>query len=479
MRGVAKRGVRSRGLAPRFYFVRSLTLVAAALLASACVSVEIPLFSGGGELREHVLSGEAGPKIALIDLSGTLGINASSGLLGIQSRESAVARLREEFDRAARDEDVAAVVLRIDSPGGTVIASEILHGEVARFRRDTARPVIAQMMGIAASGGYYVAMAADRVQAYPATITGSIGVVMLGFNASGLMEKLGVGYQTFTTGTFKDAGSPFRPMTEAERTQIQSVVGDLFRGFLDVVERGRPKLSRAEIERLADAERGELVLCGDACYLRESLERMAAAIANFDEAELDRIYDEALGVYPVEQVTRGLLLPLLVHLGGRWRDLAGGIAEEHFFSMYLRSKLGARLQHRMRYAVGPRVLASCAPGEQHEIGLLLFALQAHAAGLQTVLLGADTPVDEIVIARQRSAARAVVLSSSLQPPDGFLSGDLPRLVREAGCPVFVGGDTAQSRRREIAAAGATPLCVPIDEGVRLLKAQLAKTGGVP
>ena len=252
MRGVAKRGVRSRGLAPRFYFVRSLTLVAAALLASACVSVEIPLFSGGGELREHVLSGEAGPKIALIDLSGTLGINASSGLLGIQSRESAVARLREEFDRAARDEDVAAVVLRIDSPGGTVIASEILHGEVARFRRDTARPVIAQMMGIAASGGYYVAMAADRVQAYPATITGSIGVVMLGFNASGLMEKLGVGYQTFTTGTFKDAGSPFRPMTEAERTQIQSVVGDLFRGFLDVVERGRPKLSRAEIERLAD-----------------------------------------------------------------------------------------------------------------------------------------------------------------------------------------------------------------------------------
>jgi DNA-binding transcriptional MerR regulator len=214
-------------------------------------------------------------------------------------------------------------------------------------------------------------------------------------------------------------------------------------------------------------------------HWRDSQERMAAAIANFDEPELDCIYDEVLGVYPVEQVTRALLLPLLVYLGERWRDLAGGIAEEHFFSMYLRSKLGARLQHRMRYAVGPRVLAGCAPGEQHEIGLLLFALQAHAAGLQTVLLGADTPLDEIVIARQRSAARAVVLSSSLPPADGFLSGGLPRLVREAGCPVFVGGDTAQSRRRDIAAAGATPLCVPIEEGVRLLKTQLDQAGDVP
>jgi methylmalonyl-CoA mutase cobalamin-binding subunit len=147
--------------------------------------------------------------------------------------------------------------------------------------------------------------------------------------------------------------------------------------------------------------------------------------------------------------------------------------------MYLRSKLGARLQHRMRFAEGPRIIASCAPGEQHEIGLLLFALQAHAAGLQTVLLGADTPLDEIVIARQRSAARAVVLSSSMQPAEGFLSGELPRLVREAGCPVFVGGDTALSRRREISAAGATPLCVPIEDGVRMLKAQLAGAGGVP
>jgi protease-4 len=95
-------------------------------------------------------------------------------------------------------------------------------------------------------------MSADHVQAYPSTITGSIGVIALGFNLSGLMDKLGVQYQTFTTGSFKDAGSPFRAMTEAERTQLASVTQDLFQDFLGVVQRGRPRLARAEIERLAD-----------------------------------------------------------------------------------------------------------------------------------------------------------------------------------------------------------------------------------
>lgn len=240
------------------------------------------------------------------------------------------------------------------------------------------------------------------------------------------------------------------------------------RRVLALMDRGVPI---GRIRDLIDAEpAAEPAAAGS--HWQDSLQHMTSAIASFDEPELDRVYDEALSIYPVEQVTRGLLLPLLAYLGERWRDLPGGIAEEHFFSMYLRSKLGTRLQHRMRIASGPRVLATCAPGEQHEIGLLLFALQAHAAGLQSVLLGADTPLDEIVIARKRSASRAVVLSSSLPPAEGFLSGDLPRLVREAGCPVFVGGDTAHSRRRAIAAAGATPLCVPVEESVRMLQKRL-------
>jgi protease-4 len=232
--------------------MRALALLGTALFSLACVHVEIPLFSSGGKLEERTLEGKRGPKILLVDLVGTLGVRPASSLLGLPASESPVSRLRAELERSERDDEIAAVVLRIDSPGGTVIASEILHREVMRHRQKTGRPVIAQLMGIAASGGYYVAMAADRVQAYPATVTGSIGVVAMGFNLSGLMEKLGVANQTFTSGAFKDAGSPFRPMQEAERVQLQSVVQDLFSGFLDVVERGRPKLARAEIERLAD-----------------------------------------------------------------------------------------------------------------------------------------------------------------------------------------------------------------------------------
>jgi len=255
VRGVAKRGVRSRGLAPRFYFglaSRALLLSGIALASLACIDVSIPLFASGGALEERVLDGERGPKILLVDVSGPLGLRSTSGLLGLSQSESAVSRLREELERAERDDEIAALVLRIDSPGGTVIASEILYRELMRHKRATGRPVVAQLMGIAASGGYYVAMSADRVQAYPSTITGSIGVIMLGFNASGLMEKVGVDYQTFTTGSFKDAGSPFRPMSDAERAQIQSVVTDLFASFLEVVEKGRPALSRAGFEQLAD-----------------------------------------------------------------------------------------------------------------------------------------------------------------------------------------------------------------------------------
>jgi protease-4 len=133
-----------------------------------------------------------------------------------------------------------------------VIASEMLYREVRRFKRETERPVIAQLVGAGTSGAYYVAMAADEVRAYPSTVTGSIGVIIVGLNFSGLMERFGVANQTITTGPFKDAGSPLRPMRPEERAQLESVSRDLFASFLDVVEAGRPKLSRARIEQLAD-----------------------------------------------------------------------------------------------------------------------------------------------------------------------------------------------------------------------------------
>jgi protease-4 len=215
------------------------------------VTIDLPL-GGPGELQETVVEGERGPKLLLLDVQGVLSEAEESGSLGLGGRESSVARLREQLERAREDADVRGVLLRIDSPGGTVTASDILHREVLRFKEETKRPVVAECMGVCASGGYYVAMAADRVLAHPTTVTGSIGVIFSGLSLAGLLEKIGVEDQTLTSGPFKDAGSPLRRMTDAERAQLQSVIDDLYARFLAVVERGRPGLAPDAVRRLAD-----------------------------------------------------------------------------------------------------------------------------------------------------------------------------------------------------------------------------------
>jgi len=244
---------------------------------------------------------------------------------------------------------------------------------------------------------------------------------------------------------------------------------ELIRRVLALVERGVP-ISR--VRDVLDAEPASHDATPAPGPWRDYVDRLAAAVARFDEPELDRVYDEAISLHPIEQVTRDAVLPLLVRLGERWKKVSGAVAEEHFFATYLRSKLGARLQHQMRYATGPRIVAACAPGEQHEIGLLLFALEAQLAGLRTVLLGADTPLEDMVVARQRSHGDAIVISSSVDPAPGVLERALPKLVRQTGVPVFVGGSTAIRHRAAIAAAGAIALGTTLEDGVRLIKTTL-------
>ena len=243
----------------------------------------------------------------------------------------------------------------------------------------------------------------------------------------------------------------------------------LIRRVLALLERG---VQISQVRGLLEAEPAVHEAAPARGPWRDYVDRMSAAIARFDEPDLDRVYDEALSVHPIEQVTRDALLPLLARLGERWKKVSGAVAEEHFFATYMRSKLGARLQHRMRYATGPRMVAACAPDEEHELGLLLFALEAQVAGLRTLLLGANTPLEDMAIAQQRSRSEAIVISSSVDPEPGFLARALPRLVRESRVPVFVGGDTALRQRAAIAAAGAIPVGNAIEHGVRLIQATL-------
>jgi protease-4 len=154
--------------------------------------------------------------------------------------------------KAAGDPLVKAVILKINSPGGTVTASDVIYHEVKRFRKKKNIPVIAAMMDLATSGGYYVAMAADKVIAHPTTVTGSIGVLAFRFNAKELMSKIGIQNETISAGEKKTLLYPFEPLTPEDRAILQSVIDNLHGCFKNVVTEARGELSAEQVEKLAD-----------------------------------------------------------------------------------------------------------------------------------------------------------------------------------------------------------------------------------
>jgi DNA-binding transcriptional MerR regulator len=200
--------------------------------------------------------------------------------------------------------------------------------------------------------------------------------------------------------------------------------------------------------------------------------RMLNAIVRFDVNGLDNSYNDALSLYPVEMVTKHLILPLLKTLGIRWESAEGSIAEEHFFGAYLRNKLGARFHHHPTSLEGPSIVAACIPGEQHEIGLMLFCLSALTHGYRIVYLGADTPLDEIVVPVERSESHAVLLSGSVEPQAQVLTEQLPALVSRLNVPVFIGGSAAIKYRDAIVDSGAIPLGTDIPLALRRIDEEL-------
>jgi DNA-binding transcriptional MerR regulator/methylmalonyl-CoA mutase cobalamin-binding subunit len=201
-------------------------------------------------------------------------------------------------------------------------------------------------------------------------------------------------------------------------------------------------------------------------------ELMLQAVQNYDGHELDRVYNDALSLYPVDLVTTRLVSPLLQTLGTRWQERGVGVAEEHFFTGYLRNKLGARFHHLNEQVTGPRLVAACLPGEFHDIGLLLFALSAVSHGFRVVMLGANMPLEELPEVARRAGVQGVVLSGSVRPPRRFFAEDLGRLVAQLGVPVFLGGNTSLVRHAEIEEAGAIPLGAEYAPAIETLRARL-------
>ena len=220
------------------------------LMAGGCVSVQ--MMPKMGPLKEKTISGEGDNKIVLMDIKGTISNKRKVSALGAQTDIGMVDRVRETLKKAEKDNDVRALILRINTPGGTVTSSDIIYHEVKAFKERKKVKVYAVVMDLAASGGYYVAQAADRIIVHPTSLTGSIGVIAIKANLSGLMEKVGVDFEVVKSGDHKDFLSPFRSLTKDERLMFQETIDNLHQRFVSTIENNRKQLNRNEIQKLAD-----------------------------------------------------------------------------------------------------------------------------------------------------------------------------------------------------------------------------------
>lgn len=241
-------------------FVRALPLaliIAVWSLLAGCLSL-----SGGPsvEFREVLLQGEGDDKLLLIDIYGPI-VNTPIFVPNVGALPGMTARIRQELEIAFDDPDVRGILLRINSPGGTLTDSDIIYHSLMEFKKSKRVKIIASMGDIAASGAVYIAMAADEIYAHPTTITGSIGVVVPHLNYYGLMKKLGLKSDPVTSGRYKDIDSPLKPRDDQERQMLQQLVDAQHRRFVQVIQAGRPKMTREQLRGMAD---GRLISAQDA-----------------------------------------------------------------------------------------------------------------------------------------------------------------------------------------------------------------------
>ena len=176
-----------------------------------------------------------------------------------------------------QDKRIQGIILRIDSPGGAVGPSQEIYDEVLKTRK-SGKTIYASMGALAASGGYYIASAAEKIFANPGTLTGSIGVIMAFSNAKGLMEKIGLQPEIVKAGEYKDIGSPARAMTQKERNLLQSVVTDVHQQFIEAVASGRD-ISVAEVTKIADGR----ILTGRQAYSLNLVDQLGGLQVSIDQ----------------------------------------------------------------------------------------------------------------------------------------------------------------------------------------------------
>jgi protease-4 len=269
-----------------------LGVIAALLIFFFGVLFFIGRYSGGKSSRFAF-----GDKIAIVEIKGV--ISQSSGII-------------EELQQYLEDEGVKAIILRIDSPGGGVGPAQEIYREVIKIKGK--KKVVTSMGSVAASGGYYIASASDRIVANPGTITGSIGVIMQFSNLEELLKKIGIKGVVIKSGEHKDIGSPFREMTPEEKRIMQEVLENVHQQFIQAVAEGR-KLDRSKVVQIADGR----IMTGEQAKNLGLVDQMGNLQDTIDiTAKMVGIVGKPIVLYPKKRISIWELL---------MRDMASAIID--------------------------------------------------------------------------------------------------------------------------------------------------------
>jgi protease-4 len=232
------------------------------MMIPACSGPRIKLFSDTIDpLKEFTLEGSGTDKILLIPVNGLISDRPKKGL--IHTSASLVEQIVSQINKAEKDKQIKAVLFKINSPGGTITASDLLYHEISLFKERTGTKITVSMMDVATSGAYYISLPADLIMAHPTTVTGSVGVIYLQPKVGGLMDKIGLGVDVKKYGKNKDMGSPFRDSSEEEQKLMQKAVNDFGERFIRLVQKHR----KPERQALSEISTARVFLAEEALKL--------------------------------------------------------------------------------------------------------------------------------------------------------------------------------------------------------------------
>jgi protease-4 len=313
--------------------MRKLIALLSPLLLAGCIYVNVPLHPGVKGVEEKVVEGSGRAKVVIVDISGILSLG-KFGLQRFSKEPPLIPRMKEELQAAKRDENVVALVVRINSPGGSVTASDILYHELKTFGEKKKVPVVACIMDEGLSGGYYASLAAREIVAHPTSVVGAVGVISWRIDIEGLLKKWGIETETVKSGPWKDFWSPLREARPGEIKLMQGIVDSMQQRYLKLLKENR-KLSPEALQQVAtgkvfDAPKArELGLVDDIGYLDDAIDK-AKKLAGVSEAKVilyrrpgtyaEDIYAAGSpllrGLSLIEEETGGLLTPSLRYQAG-------------------------------------------------------------------------------------------------------------------------------------------------------------------